>query len=106
MKKALIFYLVVLVGLFAVLSIMDRDGEYAVEKRVWKLQQEFDAIAREPEAIPDLKYDEVAQGFQTVIQEYPDSKLTPLLHTSLGRLYALKQDYGRAREQFDLVIQK
>jgi len=106
MKKALIAYLVILIGVFVLFSALDSGGDYALEKKIWKLQRQFNEIAKDPGAVPDLKYDDVLGKFQAVIDQHPDSKLVPSLYVSLGRLHMMKKDYVAAREQFQLVIRK
>ena len=106
MKKALISYLVILIGLFVLLSVLDSGGEYAAEKKVWKIQRRFSEIAKDPGSVPDLKYDEVIGELRETVNEYPDSRLVPDLYVFLGRLYAMKKDYAAAREQFRTIIRK
>lgn len=106
MKKTLISYLIILIGVFVLFSFLDYNGEYVIEQKLWKIQRQFIDIAKDPEAVPDFKFDEVAGQYQKVIDKYPDSRLIRNVHFALGRLYLVKKDYVTAREKFHLVAEK
>ncbi len=106
MKKAFISYLVILIGVFVFFSFSDLNGEYVIERKLWKIQHQLIDIAKDPQAVPDFKFDEVANQYQKIIDKYPDSRLIRNVYISLGRLYLLKKDYATAREKFYLIIEK
>jgi len=106
MKKMLIGYLVVLIGVYIFFSVLDLNGDYVIEKKLWKIQRQFIDIAKDPEAVPDRKYDDVAGQYQKIIDKYPDSHLIRNVYIALGRLYIVKKDYARARENFYLIGEK
>jgi tetratricopeptide (TPR) repeat protein len=104
MKRALIVFSLILVGLFAFLLLLGRKGDYVVEKKAWKLYQKHLDIAKDPAVIPDQTFEEVIAEYETIIQEYPGSRLTPGLRIRLGEIYSLKKDYEKARGVFEEII--
>ncbi|MCK5014297.1 MAG: tetratricopeptide repeat protein [Candidatus Omnitrophica bacterium] len=104
MKKALVIYLSILVGLFAVLFVLGHKGDYTVERKAWKLYQKHIDIAKDPVVIPDRTFEDVIAEYEKIISQHPDSRLTPGLHIRLGEVYALKKDYAQARKIFNDII--
>jgi TolA-binding protein len=104
MKKALLIYLSILIGLFTVLFILGHKGDYAVERKAWKLYQKHVDIARDPAVIPDRTFEDVIAEYEKIISEHPDSRLTPGLHIRLGEVYTLRQNYTQARKIFNDII--
>ncbi|MBN1870059.1 MAG: tetratricopeptide repeat protein [Candidatus Omnitrophica bacterium] len=106
MKKACLIYLIILAGLYAVLSLFDLKGDYIVEKKIWKLYQMQLDIAKDPRVIPDLTFKNVIDGYRKVIEQYRGSRLTPTLYIRLGEVYSLKKDYEQARKTFHETIKR
>ncbi len=105
MKKILIIFVSVLAGLFIGLFLLGQRGDYTVEKKVWRLHQEYVDIAKDPAVIPDRTFDDVIAAYEKIISQYPDSNLTPGLYIRLGEIYALRKDYEKAREVLGKIVQ-
>ena len=105
MKKTISLLSGILIAIFIILSLLDK-SEYAVEKRLWKIQMDFTQLIRDPKIVPEKKYDEVVHEYQQVIKQFPRSKLTPGIYLQIGRVYVLKRDYSKARESFQEIIQR
>ncbi|MFH1359975.1 MAG: tetratricopeptide repeat protein [Candidatus Omnitrophota bacterium] len=101
MKKTLLIFAVILGGVFLVLSILDYRGDYNAEKIIWQTNQKLDRAVRSPEAVPDKTYEEIAASYQKVIDRFSKSNLAKSAYILLGKTYATKKDYEKAREIFD-----
>lgn len=104
MKKTLITYITVLVVLFVVFSVLGTKGEYAVERKVWKLHKQYADIRKDPNVIPDKTFEKIIKGYQKIIDQYPQSRLTQGIHFIIGRVYLLKKDYTTARAKFNEIV--
>jgi tetratricopeptide (TPR) repeat protein len=104
-KRAVFVYSAVLLGLFGILSVWTREGDYAVEKKAWKIYKRQVDIAKDPIAVPQKTFERIAGEYTRLIHRHPHSRLTPGLYIRLGEIYALKEDYKTARETFHKVIE-
>lgn len=104
MRKVFILYLVLLLGLFALLFTWDRKGDYVIEKKIWRLYQQQLDIAKDPAVIPDRTFEDLVIEYRKVIARYPDSALTSGIYLRLGEIYGFKGDYEAAREAFNEAI--
>lgn len=104
MKKTLITYISVLVVLFIIFSIWGIKGEYAVERKVWRLHKQYADILKDPNVIPDKTFEKVIKGYQRIIDQHPKSRLTQGIRFIIGRVYLLKKDYTTARTKFNEIV--
>lgn len=104
MKKIVLIYAGILVGLYVVLSVLGSSGEYAVEQQVWNIHKRFTDIRKDPSVVPEKAFDEVAHGYERVIKRHPKSKLVPGLRFLVGRVYEMKKDYDTARKKFYALV--
>ena len=104
MKKILFIYSAILLGIFIVLSVSDKKSDYMVEKKVWKIYKQHLDIAKDPNVIPDKNFEKVIGEYKSVIQSYPNSRLTPGLHIHIVEMYILRKDYEGARSVFYELI--
>lgn len=104
MKKLIIFYCSILLGLFFILSTLDRKGDYVIEQKIWKLSQQQVDIFKDPLVVPEKAYEELISEYQKIINRYHYSHLTPRLYIRLGEIYILKKDYETARTIFQGII--
>ncbi|MDP2654449.1 MAG: tetratricopeptide repeat protein [Candidatus Omnitrophota bacterium] len=103
MKKILIVLGSIMAGLFIVLSLADR-SDYKVEKQLWRIQRQFDAIAADPKVVPARKFDSVAGKYQKLIHAYPRSPLVPKIYIQIAKIYVLREDWPLARENFQKAL--
>ncbi|MCK5082391.1 MAG: tetratricopeptide repeat protein [Candidatus Omnitrophica bacterium] len=104
MKKALIIYASILIGVFVLFSVLDLKGDYTVERRMWGLFQQQLDIAKDPTVIPERAFEDITNEYKKIIAEYPDSTLTPGIHLQLGEIYTLKKDFVSARKVLNEII--
>ena len=106
MKKTLIIFLVILVGLFIILWALGRGGEYGAEKAMWKITREFSQAARDPETIPDATFNRIFRNFQQFSKKFSKSKLSPYAEILSGQVLVLNKKYKEARDIFEGVAKK
>ena len=104
MKKILLTYTAVLLVLFIIFSVLGTKGEYAVERKVWKLHKQYADILKDPNVIPDKTFEKVIKGYQKIIEQHPQSRLTQGIRFIIGRVYLLKKDYTTARAKFNEIV--
>jgi len=106
MKKTLQICVVILVGIFVLLTVLDYKGEYASQKELWKINKYFVEIAQDPNAAPSASFDKAAAQFNSYLKKFPNSSSTPIAHILLGRAHLLKKDYNKAREIYEEIVVK
>ena len=104
MKKAILIYIGILVGIFVLFSLLGRNSDYAVEQMAWKVQREYIDILKDPKVVPEQTFNKVIRDYQKIIEQYPDSKLTPVIRMLVGNVYHVKKDYETSREKFNEII--
>ena len=77
MRKAILIYLAVLIGLFAALFVLGRQDDYAVERKAWQLYQKQIDIAKDPAVVPDNTFEELIGQYKRIIKKYEESRLAP-----------------------------
>lgn len=105
MKKAILIYIGILIGVFVLFSLLSINSDYAIEQMAWKVQKEYLDILKDPKVIPEQTFDNVINGYQKIIKRYPDSKLTQGIRMLLAHVYYLKKDYKTSRAKFTEVIE-
>ena|SRR3989338_6424252 len=106
MKKTLVIFAGILVGIFVVLTLINAKDEYAVEQIIWKTNQQFSVAAKTPETVPDKVFKDIAAQYSAVIENFPNSKLLPRVYILLGQVYVTQKQYDVAREKFSEVLKK
>jgi tetratricopeptide (TPR) repeat protein len=103
MKKPIFIFILILVGGFVLLSMIDTKSDYSAEKFIWKINKEFSEVTKDPKTVPDITFDQIAHKYEVFIKKYPDSNLTSGAHILRGRVFMFKKDYEKAREVFEEV---
>ncbi len=103
MKKTLIILVGILVVIHVGLSLMD-NGNYALERELWKVHQDFQDIAKDPKAAPPQHYEDVKAKYLALAEKNPKSSLLPQIYFQIGRLEILRTQFPAAREAFETVI--
>ena len=55
MKRLLVILILILVGVFVILSFWD-NSDYALEKSFWYLQKDFVKLAHDPKSFPEQEF--------------------------------------------------
>lgn len=104
MKKILSIYLIILIGIFIALSIVDRRSNYVIEREIWKIYQQQLDIAKDPAVVPSRSFEKAINGYKKIITKYPNSHFIPGVHIRIGEMHMLNKDYEGARTIFyDLI---
>lgn len=106
MKKTLLVYAFILLGLYIVLSIFDYKGEYEAEKDLWKINAKFAEYTKDPKIIPTGTYEDIRKRYEHFINSHQDSKLLPLAELHIGHTYMAMKSYDKARDYFEAFIKK
>jgi len=104
MKRCLFVFCSILVGLFIVLSVLGKKGEYAAEKVLWSINQQFDTATRDPESTPAAQYDTIVVLYDQFIEKYPDSNLIPAVKILAAKVLVYKKDYDLAVKRFEAIM--
>ncbi|VAX35403.1 hypothetical protein MNBD_UNCLBAC01-827 [hydrothermal vent metagenome] len=104
MKKTLIIFFFILIGVFVGLSLADHKSEYIAEKNLWKINKKFNSVTRDTENIPENSLNQLLSDYEKFIIKFPNSNLLSQAHIFVGRLYVYKKDIESAREKFEETI--
>lgn len=105
MRKKLLILIGILVGVYIVLTFLDK-GEYRVEKQLWRVQKDYAVIAQDPKTVPEIQFDRVIRRYRKLIRKYPDSIYLPQMYSSIGMLNVMRKDYKDAREVFQETVER
>jgi tetratricopeptide (TPR) repeat protein len=104
MKKSLILFPTVLLVIFVIFSVIDR-SDYVVEKRIWKIQQQF-AVKSRYGILSREDSENLAAMYQGLIRQYPGSALLPQVYSNIGQIYEVNKDFEKARANYVKVLQQ
>lgn len=104
MKKTLLVYVLILAGVFIVLTLLDYRGEYRAEKSLWKINAQFAEYTKDPKIIPTGTYEEIRKKYKRFIDTHSKSKLVPLAELHIGHTYMAMKSYDKARQHFEDFI--
>ena len=106
MKRTLLTFLGILIGLYIILTLLDGKSEYVAEQMIWKANHKLAQVQKNPEAVPDSVYKQIAAQYTTVMTQFPHTRIGPKAAILLGNVYLVKKDYPTARQRFDDVFTK
>ncbi len=104
MKKALVIFIGILIGLFLILSFLDKGSGYSAEVELTRINNKFVEYSKDPKIIPDINFKQIFNRYRRFTVRYPDSPLTPLAHIQSGRIFMIQKDFEQARGVFEEVI--
>ena len=105
MKKTVLAFIIILVGMFLFLSLIDT-SDYVAGKKLWRGNKRFVEIARDPNVVPKQEFENLADSYTTILADYPDSQFVPLIKFQIGKLLTLKGSYGEARKSFAEIAEQ
>ena len=105
MRKTLIIFCAILVGLYFVLTFIDR-SDYVIEKRLWRVGKKFEKVALDPRVVPEKEFLGIINEYRDLLKETLDSDLRPEIYAQIGQIYFLKGDYAKARENFQSILKE
>ena len=105
MTKLLISLPLLLIITFVFFSVIDR-SDYALEKRAWSIDHQFEQLARDPNSIPEKRFNDLISRYKALIAQYPSSKSISRLYALLGNVYAVKGDLELSRSSYFEVLKR
>lgn len=106
MKKTLFIFIGILVVIAGAMVLISHRSEYNAEKRIWNINRQFLEISQAPETVPDQAFEKVAGEYREYLEDFPDSQLRPQAKILLGRVYLMKKDYGKARQELQAIFEE
>ena len=106
MKKTLITFLLILIGLFVVLSFLDNKGEYVFEQRIWKTNKRLLQAAKDPASVPERTFEEIANEYEKIINGFPTPELRSRAQALLAQVFFIKRDYPTARKKIHDIFEQ
>lgn len=106
MKKFIIGFLVLSIGVFVLFTFLGKDKGHDAEKVLWGINQEFNTIANDPAATPENAFVELSKKYENFVQRFPDADVTPGAYIIWARLMVIKEDYDRAKSILEKVLSK
>ncbi len=103
MRRILLILVLILAGVFAVLSFLDR-SEYALEKNFWYLKKDFAKLAHDPKSYPEQEFKALAREYDQLLEAHPESRLAGKILIQKGMVYVLMKDSEKARETFREIL--
>ncbi len=104
MKRSILTFIGILVGVYVIFNLIDSRSEYVAEKIIWDTNQKLAKAARNPEAIPDNVYAQYAAQYSKVIKQFGRTSLAPRAAILLGDVYLIKKDNTTARKYFQEIF--
>jgi TolA-binding protein len=106
MRKLILTYLAILLIVGIALSLADQKSEYKAERALWTINEHFADIAKDPKTIPDATFNSVIKEYENFIKKYSYARITPAAKIYLGRVYLVKENFDKAREVFEKIVQE
>ena len=106
MKKILLYLSGALIIIYVLLNFIDFHSEYKSERALWIINKQFFNLAKDPKAIPDATFNTLIKDYESYGKKYSYSKLVPASEIFLGRVYAIKENYVKAREIYEETFKK
>ncbi|MCA9394735.1 MAG: tetratricopeptide repeat protein [Candidatus Omnitrophica bacterium] len=103
MKRAVVAFILILAGVFALFTMLDRNGDFVAERDLWRINNRFAKASRDPQIVPDSTFRQIVADYNAFIQQYPESHLARVAHILIGRVYMVKGDLAKGREKYEEV---
>lgn len=104
MKKITAIFLSILVGLFIILSFIDRRGDYVAEKMMFRANYRLNQAIKKLESTPHKVFEKIAGNYKTIIREFPDSPLRAGAQLQLGSVFIAQKDFEGARKAYQEIF--
>ncbi len=104
MKRSLLAMLAVLAGVYAGLSWIDRNDDYAAEQANWKINRKLELVLRDPMVSADRTFLELEKEYKGLAVRFPDSYLAPQSYLTIGNMYLVRKNPERARSNLQEVL--
>jgi TolA-binding protein len=82
------------------------NDHYIIEKKFYRIKKETNRIYNNPFASPPKELERVVELLKNFVQVYPNNNLTIKAEFEIAQLYAVKEEFDKAREQLTAIINK
>ena len=106
MKKIVVLYIGILAAVFAVLSFVSREDEYAAEKIFYSAAKTGGRIAKNPDVAPPAMISAIDSDLKKIIQRYPETNMAVPAYISLAEVYISDKQFKEAIALLDEFIAK
>ncbi len=89
---------------FVMLSGCQIDDQYAMERQYWQVQKQAERIFDNPHASPPNELERVVRLLKKFAEEYPQVGLAVNAEFTIARLYIVKEEYDKAREELRSLL--
>lgn len=104
MKRTLLILVLILIGVWAALSLLSAGDEYAAEKIFYRAMKTNEKIVLNPEVVPPALFTSVESDLQKILKKYPKSNITKTARISLAEFYLGNKKYDKALSAVDSVM--
>ncbi|MFH0764069.1 MAG: hypothetical protein V1927_03620 [Candidatus Omnitrophota bacterium] len=104
MKKLIAIFIIILVTLYAVLSILGSGGEYNAEKLYYRAMKVNKKIAANPDVVPPKLLGYVENDLKTLLEKYPRTEIAKTANITLAEFYIFNKRYDDALSKIDSII--
>lgn len=99
-------YLVITLSLVIIFLSGCANDYYVIEKQYYRIKKEAVKIYNNPFGSPPKELERVVGLFKNFSQKYPNNNLSLDAEFETARLYAVKEEYDKARGQLKTIINK
>ena len=104
MKKLIITLSLILITVYAGLSILGSGGEYAAEKLYYRAMKVNRKIAANPDVVPPKLLDYVEKDLKKLLEKYPKAEIAKSADIILAEFYIFSKRYDEALSKLDAII--
>ena len=105
MKKSLFLFPSLLLLAFIFLTLIDC-SDYALEKKIWLNQREYDQLSQNPQLMTKDQFYAVINSYKALIRHYPHSHLLVNIYMHMGDIYLAHRDIQLARACYEEILKK
>ncbi len=106
MKKLIIILALILIAIYAGLSILGSGGEYAAEKIFHGAMKKAYKIAANPDVAPPAQLASVERELKLLLKKYPNANITKFGHIALLEFYVNNKKYNEAMDAAEDISRK
>lgn len=104
MKKTIVILILILAGLYILLSAVTSENEYAAERLFYRAMKAHGKISANPDVAPPRLLEYVENNLKTLLIKYPKTEVARTAGITLAELYIVNKKYEDALSRVDLVI--
>ena len=96
----------ILVFCFSAFLMGCANDQFAIEKKLWRLQKQAGRIFTNPDATPPRELETAVNKFDAFAKKYPQNYLAIEAEFNIARLYMAKKEFNAARDKLNAIVKK